>query len=81
HYKHATGWPFAKAEPNRALFWLGPIKGYNSAIESAQIGRVNWGRPGAMFALTEEPLLISEVSRAAAMRKAIAEGTALPEEI
>ncbi|MFP3335293.1 hypothetical protein SB761_31840, partial [Pseudomonas sp. SIMBA_064] len=34
-----------------------------------------------MFALTEEPLLISEVSRAAAMRKAIAEGTALPEEI
>ena len=81
HYKHATGWPFVRAEPNRALFWLGPIKGYNSAIESAQIGRLNWGRAGAMYALTEEPLLISEVSRAAAMRKAIAEGTALPEEI
>ncbi|WP_201195768.1 hypothetical protein [Pseudomonas fluorescens] len=81
HYKHATGWPFVRAEPNRALFWLGPINGYNSAIESAQIGRINWGRAGATYALTEVPLLISEVSRAAAMRKAIAEGTALPEEI
>ncbi|WP_425930495.1 hypothetical protein [Pseudomonas sp. NyZ201] len=81
HFKHATGWPHVRSEPNRPLFWLGPIKGYNSAIESAQIGRINWGKPGAMHALTEEPLLISEVSRGAAMRKAIAEGSALPEEI
>lgn len=81
HFKYATGWPFVRAEPNRPLFWLGPIKGYNSAIESAQIGRINWGKPGAMYALTEEPLLISDVSRAATMRKSIAEGTATPQEI
>jgi hypothetical protein len=81
HFKNTTGWPFAKASPTRPLFWLGPIKGYNSAIESALIGRVNWGKPGAMFALTEEPLLISEVSRGAAIRKRIADGTALPQEI
>ncbi|MNF23136.1 hypothetical protein D3C84_37100 [compost metagenome] len=81
HFRYVSGWPFVRAEPNRVLFWLGPIKGYNSAIESAQIGRIIWGKPGATYALTEEPLLISDVSRAAAMRKSIAEGSATPDEI
>lgn len=81
HFKYATGWPFVRAEPNRTVFWLGPINGYNSAIESAQIGRINWGKPGSTYALSEEPLLIADVSRAAAMRKSIAEGSATPDEI
>src|SRR6185295_14635198 len=63
------------------VFWLGPINGYNSAIEAAQINRANWSRPGEFYPLSEEPLLISEVSRAAAMRKKMAEGTATPKEI
>lgn len=81
HFKFTTGWPHVRAEPTRSVFWLGPIKGYNSAIESAQINRANWSRPGEFFALSEEPLLISEVSRAAAMRKKMAEGSATPQEI
>lgn len=80
HFKYTVGWPFARSAPDRPLFWLGPIKGYNSAIESALIIRENWGRPGAMYAL-EEPLLISEVSRSAAIRKRMADGSATPEEI
>jgi hypothetical protein len=81
HFKYSTCWPHARSEPNRPVFWLGPINGYNSAIESAQISRANWARPGDFHALSEEPLLISEVSRAAAMRKKMTEGSATPQEI
>jgi hypothetical protein len=81
HFKYTTGWPYVRSEPTRKVFWLGPINGYNSAIESAQISRANWSRPGEFYALSEEPLLISEVSRAAAMRKKMMEGSATPEEI
>lgn len=81
HFKHTVGWPFVRSEPNRAVFWLGPIKGYNSAIEAGQFQQANWGKPGDKHVLSEEPLLISEVSRAAAMRKKMAEGSATPQEI
>jgi hypothetical protein len=80
HFKHTTAWPLARSAPDRALFWLGPIKGFNSAVESAQINRVNWGRPGAMHALGT-PLRIGEVNRAIALRKRIADGSATPGEI
>ena len=56
------------------MFWLGPINGPNSAIEAGQFMFRNWGKPGETFALTEEPLRISEVSQMAAMRKKMAEG-------
>lgn len=81
HFKYTSGWPQLRSSPTRAVFWLGPINGYNSAIESAQIGRANWAKPGDFHALSEEPLLISEVSHAAAMRKKMAEGSATPQEI
>jgi len=81
HFKHSVGWPFVKASADRPVFWLGPIKGANSAIESAQFTAANWGRPGATFALSDKPLLISEVSRMAALSKRIAEGVATPQEI
>ena len=80
HFKHSTGWPFVRSAPDRALFWLGPIEGYSSAVEAAQINRINWGRPGAMHAL-KGPLRISEVSRGAALRKKMAESRAAPSEI
>ncbi len=81
HFKHSVNWPYVKASKERALFWLGPIKGPNSAIESAIIGAENWGKPGETYALTEEPLRISEVSRMAAMRKKMTDGSATPGEI
>jgi hypothetical protein len=80
HFKHSTGWPLARSAPDRPLFWLGPIEGFNSAVEAAQINRRNWGRPGAMFAL-KSPLRMGEVNRAIAMRKKLADGSATPSEI
>ena len=80
HFKHTSGWPYARSAPDRPLFWLGPIEGRNSAVEAAQINRVNWGRPGAMHAL-KAPLRMVDVNRAAAMRKKMADGSATPGEI
>jgi Aldo/keto reductase family len=51
HFKYTTGWPFARSAPDRPLFWLEPIEGFNSAVEAAQINRVNWGRPAATHSL------------------------------
>lgn len=81
HFKHSVCWPFAKASPDRPVFWLGPINGPNSAIEAARFNAENWGRPGATFVLTEEPLRIADVSRMAAMRKKMSDGSAAPQEI
>lgn len=81
HFRYSVGWPFVKASKDRPVFWLGPIKGPNSAIESANFTAENWGRPGSVFSLTDEPLRISDVSRMAAMRKKMADGSATPREI
>lgn len=81
HFKHAVGWPFVKPDGSRPVFWLGPIQGPNSACEAARFNAANFGRPGATFALTDEPLRISDVSRMAGMRKKMAEGSAAPQEI
>ena len=85
HFRHSVAWPFARpsADPAdaRPVFWLGPINGPNSAIAAANINAENWGRPGATHALTDEPLRIADVSRMAAMRKKMADGTAAPQEI
>lgn len=81
HFRHTVGWPFVRASRDRPVFWLGPLQGPNSAIEAAQISAENWGRPGDIHALTDQPLRISEVSRLAAMRKKLADGTATPQEI
>lgn len=81
HFKYSTAWPYAVANADRKVFWLGPIKGPNSAIESGQFSAQNWGKPGQTYHLTDEPLRISDVSRMAAMRKKMAEGSAEPQEI
>ncbi len=81
HFRHSVGWPFVKAANDRTVFWLGPIKGANSAIEAANITVANWSRPGSAYVLTDEPLRISEVSRMATMRKKMADGSAAPHEI
>src|SRR6478609_4447343 len=56
HFRYTVGWPFVRASADRTVFWLGPMKGPNSAIEPANFTAENWGRPGAVFALTDEPL-------------------------
>ena len=81
HFRHSVGWPFVKANADRTVFWLGPIKGPNSACEAANFNAENFGRPGQTHALTDAPLRIADVSRMAAMRKKMADGSATPQEI
>jgi len=82
HVKYEQAWPFVRPVPGeRPVFWLGPIVGRNSAVETGISNEEIWGTgPGSTHTLSQ-PLLISEVSKTAAMRKKIAEGTATPGEI
>ncbi len=81
HLRHTQAWPFTTPSAGRPVFWFGPMFGRNSAVEMGISNEENWGRPGETNALDNNPLLISEVSRTAAMRTRIASGTATPEEI
>lgn len=81
HFDHTLGWPVLKPNRDRVVFQLFPHFGPNSGVEAANIGAEVWGRPGATYFLTDEPLRIVEVSAMAAMRKRMAEGSATPGEI
>jgi len=81
HFRYSTGWPSARADGNHAYFWLGPSAGRTSAVEAFVANAENWGRPGEVFALSDEPLLISEISQLASFRTRMAAGTATPDEI
>lgn len=81
HFAHTLGFPWLRPRQDRVVFMLGPSTGPNSAIEAARIGAEVWGRPGATYFLTDEPLKISEVSAMAAMRKRMQEAVATPQEI
>ena len=81
HFKYAVGWPFVQSKADRTVFWLGPLEGPNSACEAAGFNAENFGKPGHTHALTDEPLRIADVSRMAAMRKKMADGSATPAEI
>ena len=81
HFKYSSGWPLARADGNHAYFWLGPSAGRTSAVEAFVANAENWGRPDEIFALSDEPLLISEISEMAAFRTRMANGTATPDEI
>ena len=68
-------WNFGVApKQDRPVFVLGPKYGptraplYNRTMAEA------YGRPDARFFLTEEPLRISDITRMAALRRAIADG-------
>jgi hypothetical protein len=81
HIKHTQAWPFTEPTKDREVFWFGPMVGRNSAVEMGITNEENWGRPGGTHALDQQPLLIADVNRSAAMRTRIAAGTATPEEI
>ena len=81
HFAHTLGWPRLKPNRDRVVFQLFPRFGPNSGVEAARIGAEVWGRPGATYFLTDEPLKIKDVSAMAAMRKRMAEGSATPGEI
>jgi hypothetical protein len=81
HYRRMSGWPFIKADNSRVVFLTSPSDGPNSAIEAAQNSAAVWARPGEAHFLTDEPLLLADISAAAALNKRMADGTATPDEI
>ncbi len=81
HYANISGWPFLKADKSRHVFIVGPSSGPNSAIEAYQNTVACWACQGGAHFLTDEPVLIGDISRMAALRARIAEGTATPGEI
>lgn len=81
HYRNISGWPYLRADNSRQVFIVGPSDGPNSAVEAYQNTAAVWARPGEAYFLTDEPILISDTSKMAALRNRIAEGLATPGEI
>lgn len=81
HYRRMSGWPFVKADNSRPVFLASPSEGPTSAIEAAQNAAAVWARPGEAHFLTQELLLLADISASAALNKRQAEGTATAEEI
>jgi hypothetical protein len=71
---------FAGGE-KRAIFILGPKYGVHRAAQHFRALTEEFGLPGHVFFLTDEPMRISDISRMAALRKRMADGTAMPSEI
>lgn len=75
------GWPFTRPDRDRGYFWLGPHRGVNSMVDAANIGAELWSTPERSLFLTDERLRLTDVSRIAAMRRRMTDGTATPSEI
>lgn len=80
-FRRMLGWPFARADNSRGYFWLGPHIGVNSATDAAEIGAQLWATPGDSHFLTDERLRLTDISRLAAKRRRMADGSATPGEI
>jgi hypothetical protein len=81
HWSVTLGWPRVRANQDRLYFSLGPSAGPNSAIEAAKISAQLWAKPEDRYFLTDEPLRITDISKAAALRSRMIEGTAMPSEL
>ena len=70
-----------RGKARRPIFVLGPRHAPNRASASFINLVEKYGREGAVYFLSDEPLRITDLSRMARMRRKIGEGTALPSEI
>jgi hypothetical protein len=75
-------WNFGIAPAqDRPVFILGPKYGPTRAPLYSRTMAEAYGRADARFFLTDEPLRISDITKMAALRKAMADGTAMPSDI
>lgn len=81
YFRHAKGWPYIKPKNDRPFFALGPSRGPTSLVEAFHLHADVFGRPGDIHFLTDEPIRIAEISRMAALRKQLAEGRVMPDEV
>ena len=75
-------WVFGiEPKQDRPVFFLSPKYGPTRVSTLYRTLAEAYGRPGARYFLTDEPLRLSDMSRLAELRKAMADGTAKPSEI
>jgi hypothetical protein len=76
------GWPNPiEPKQNMRFYQLGPSRGPNRQIDNFQMMVQLFARPDGVHTLSDEPLRISIISRAAEMRQRMLDGTATPAEI
>jgi hypothetical protein len=81
-YPRLVCWPNCPApRQDRHYFELGPRYGYYAAVTGGEVRAALYGRPDSIYYLSDEPLLVAEVSRMAAMRTKLGAGTLPPSEI
>ncbi|MGE0383391.1 MAG: hypothetical protein AB7Q97_01590 [Gammaproteobacteria bacterium] len=80
--RKVTGWP-TPIEPDnsRRFYCIGPSKGPQKGTLHQNIYTRLFARPDAIRFLSDDPLLPSGIMRAGALRRAMADGTATPEDI
>ena len=79
--QHAMAWGGLMPGERRAFFALAPRRGPNMFIVVLEMLAEMYARPDAIHYLSDVPLKVSEVSRAAQLRKRMADGAAQPGEI
>jgi hypothetical protein len=77
-WRWSTG---ALPDQSRAIFALFPTRGSHRMMDS--FGRIvrDYGRPGAVYHLSEEPLLVGEVNALGRLKRDMAAGTAAPSDV
>ena len=77
-----NGWPDPiSTDTKRRLYALGPSKGPYAQVFMAQVRAELFSEPSMTRFLSDEPLLISQVSRMGEVRQKMAEGTIRPDEV
>jgi hypothetical protein len=77
-WRFATG---AVPDKTRAVFSLAPSSGYHLMVDVWNRVIEAFGRPGAIFSLSDEPLRVEDVNSLGRLRKSVAAGTAAPSDI
>jgi hypothetical protein len=70
-----------KPDRSHAVVVLAPSQGSSRALEYYRLFADSYGDPERTYFLTDEPALLSDLTRMASLTKSIADGTAMPSEL
>jgi hypothetical protein len=77
-------WQFATGtlpDKNRPVFALAPSAGYHLMVDTWGGVIEAFGRPGAIYHISDDPLRVGDINNLGLLRKSIAGGTAAPSDI